>query len=433
MEKKYWFYIDTYVHFFLKNDSILFYNSYTGKILEYKGNKDIIRLVKRLLSPRNLQVILLKETDIAQPTLSGFISDIRENFMGDLLDVSYSNGKPILMPPLVKNQRDVTLLKKEKDRSVGEDILSYLTEISLYINETCSQSCSLCKKAYKQFLCCTSSQNGKNQLKPDQIGSLFSSVNHSRLARVNILGGDFLTYPYLNDLMSIIKPINCEKNYYLHYLNLPAHKTLLRSLVGGDSLLVIIVSFPFSEERLDEALFSVKDLELRKKLMFIIEDKNTFELAESIASKYVIEDALYIPFFNGNNFSFFRQILFITREDIKNDRVSSREIYARGFINPLYFGRISVSPRGQVYSNVNDTALGEIGTDSMYKLLSKELVGGKSWRKIRRKVQPCKSCVFVDICPPISNYNRIIKRYNLCNIWMPPEQICADHLKLVAF
>lgn len=346
MEKKYWFYIDPYVHFFLKNDSILFFNSYTGKTLEYKGKTDIIRLVKRLLAPRNLQVILLKESDIAQPIIAGFISDIRESFMGDLLDVAYSNGKPILMPSLVKNQKDVTLLKKEKDRSVGEGVLSYLTEISLYINENCNQACSFCKKACKQFLCCTSRKNGKEELKPDQVESLFSGVNHSHLARVNILGGDFFTYSNLNGLLSILKPINCEKNYYLHYLNLPAHQSLLKSLAVGDSQLIIIVSFPFSEERLDEALIALTESEVPNKVMFIIQDKNDFELSEIIASKYGIGNALYIPFFNGNNLSFFEHTLFITREDIERERISSQEIYARGFINPLYFGRISVFPGG---------------------------------------------------------------------------------------
>jgi len=220
MEKKYWFYIDSYVHLFLKNDSLLLYNSYTGKILEYKGNSDIIKLARRLMAPRNLQVILLAESDLEQSAIGGFVSDIRENFMGDLIDVADSNGKPIIMTPLVKNQMDVKFLKGEKDRSVGEDIMSYLTEISLYINNNCNQGCSICRKAYRQFLCCISKKKGKSELKMAHIKRLFSEIKHSNLSRVNILGGDFLAYNDLNGLISILRALDCEKNYYLHYLNL---------------------------------------------------------------------------------------------------------------------------------------------------------------------------------------------------------------------
>ena len=417
MEKKYWFYIDTYVHLFLKNDSLLLYNSYTGKILEYKGNADIIKLAKRLLAPRNLQVIPLAASDLDQPAIGGFVSDIRENFMGDLLDVAYSNGKPILMTPLVKNQMDVKFLKGEKDRSVGEDIMSYLTEISLYINENCNQGCSICRKAYKQFLCCTSKENGKSELKMDHINRLFSEIKHSSLSRVNILGGDFLAYNDLNGLISILKALDCEKNYYLHYLNLLVHKNKLKYIADGDSLLTIIVNFPLTEEKLHEALIAAHRSNVQERVMFIIHGASDFESSESIAMKYGIENVSYIPFFDGNNLPFFEENLFITREELESDKVSSKEIYARGFVNPVNFGRLLVFPGGQVYANVNDPVLGNIGKDSIYNLLSKELLGGKSWRKIRRNVKPCKSCLFSNLCPPISNYNIVTKRYNFCKVW----------------
>ena len=414
MRKKYWFYIDPYVHIFLKNDSLLLYNSYTGKVLEYKGNSDIIKLAKRLLAPRNLQVILLTGTDLEQSAIGGFVSDIRENFMGDLIDVAYSNGKPITMTPLVKNQMDVKFLKREKDRSVGEDIISYLTEISLYINDNCNQGCSICRKAYKQFLCCTSKGNGESELKMVHINRLFSEIKHSNLSRVNILGGDFFAYNDLNGLISILRALDCEKDYYLHYLNLLLHKNKLKHIAGRDSLLTIIVNFPLNEEKLHEALIAMKLLEVQERVMFIIHSKRDFESSESMVMKYGIENASYIPYFNGNNWPFFEENLFITREEFYNDRVSSKEIYSRSFVNPLNFGSLLVFPGGQVYANVNDPLLGNIGRDSIYNLLSKELIGGKSWRRIRKNVKPCKSCVFSNLCPPISNYNIITKRYNFC-------------------
>ena len=417
MEKKYWFYIDTYVHIFLKNDSLLLYNSYTGKILEYKGNEYIIKLAKRLMAPQNLQVILLTESDLDQSSICGFVSDIRKNFMGDLIDVSYSSGKPILMTPFVKNQMDVKFLKEDKDRSVGEDIISYLTEISLYINDNCNQSCSICRKAYKQFLCCTAKKNGNSELKMNHITSLISEIKHSNLSRVNILGGDFFSYNELNGLISIIKALNCEKNYYSYYHNILLHRNKLKHIADIDSLLTVIVNFPLIEGKLQEALIAIKCSEVKTRLMFIINDTNDFKASEFIAMKYEIKNTSYIPYFNGNNMPFFEENLFITKEELESEQVPSKEIHARGFVNPLNFGRLLVFPGGQVYANVNDSVLGNIVKDSIYNLLSKELVDGISWRKFRRNVKPCKSCLFSNLCPPITNYNLVTKRYNFCRIW----------------
>jgi pseudo-rSAM protein len=151
--------------------------------------------------------------------------------------------------------------------------------------------------------------------------------------------------------------------------------------------------------------------------MFIIHCTSNFESSESIALKYGIENASYIPFFDGNNLPFFEENLFITRKELESDQVSSKDIYARGFVNPLNFGRLLIFPGGNVYANVTDPVLGNIGKDSIYNLLSKELLGGKSWRKIRRNVKPCKSCLFSNLCPPISNYNLVTKRYNFCKVW----------------
>ena len=60
-QKKYWFILDNYVHVSVKGNSVMFYNPLTGKILEYNGSEAVLKMVKRLHSPKNLLVIRITE------------------------------------------------------------------------------------------------------------------------------------------------------------------------------------------------------------------------------------------------------------------------------------------------------------------------------------------------------------------------------------
>ncbi|MCP5101952.1 MAG: hypothetical protein GY950_01170, partial [bacterium] len=155
--KNYWFILDNYMHVSLKKDVVLFYNPLTGDILEYAGSgaETVIRLVKRLQAPRNMLVIRLSEGELADPAVAGFVNRMRRHFMADLVEISAGKGKPVQMMPRAKVHRDAEFIKKTPFRSVGERVMSYLGEISLYVNGTCSLNCEMCASAYKQFLCCT--------------------------------------------------------------------------------------------------------------------------------------------------------------------------------------------------------------------------------------------------------------------------------------
>ena len=46
--------------------------------------------------------------------------------------------------------------------------------------------------------------------------------------------------------------------------------------------------------------------------------------------------------------------------------------------------------------------------------IRKELVNGSSWKKLRADIAPCSQCVLEKLCPPLSNYEYILKQNNLC-------------------
>jgi pseudo-rSAM protein len=142
--------------------------------------------------------------------------------MGNFLDASASRGlkKPIQLMPCLNIEKDIHRLEKNPNQDAGKEILNYLKEVTLFINNRCTQSCSLCGSAYKQLPCCHKNTNKKSELNPIHIEKIIDSIMGSRVHTINILGGNILEYSAFDTLVSLLKKIQIPTYYYIHYLNL---------------------------------------------------------------------------------------------------------------------------------------------------------------------------------------------------------------------
>ena len=418
MEKKYWFYIDSYVHISVKKDAALFYNSYSGKILEYEGEPKIMRLVKKLCLPENLRVIPLWESELNNPIIKAFVFNIRKNFMGDLLEASASKTKPAQLPPFVKINKDIDFLKRDKNRSVGEDIMDYLTDIYIYINVKCHRNCIICNLAYRQLPYCTSNQLRKHELAIDYLKILESETRSAPYLDYHILGGNILKYSMFDQALELIKSFNNQKFFYLHYLNLESSKECLQKIKKAGVILMILVNWPLDEKQLKFSLKTLFASGIDYKLTFIIRDEQDFQNADKIINGYKLKNFEFKALYTGCNLAFFEKNIYIEKNEITEVHPSLKDIYSRSLINVFHFGKLTILPNRNVYADINASCLGILGQNSIYDIMMKELIKGKSWRKIRRNVLPCKSCTYECLCPPISNYNTIIGRNDLCHIRM---------------
>jgi pseudo-rSAM protein len=417
MEKQYWFYIEPYVHISVKNRSVLFYNSYSGKIIEYIKKPILLKLVNQLNLPVNLRVIPLKDTDLNNAEVREFVDEMKNCFMGDLLDRSYSEGKPIQMPPMLKIKKDVKYLKADILRSEGEDMMEYLSEVSIYINDRCSQNCSFCSTGYRQFPCCTSGKSANSSLDTKQIESIFNEVKGCNRLNLNILGGDIFYYPNFEKLAAYFSSLQYPRTYFLHYLNAAIHIKELKMLSGIDTSLKIFVSSPMDIEKLRFLIEAAGYINLKIEPIFIIRGEADFEESKKLLLTLSIENPLFHVFYDGDNLKFFEKNVYIGREDIEGYKPSLKDIYARESINSNYFGTLTILSNCRIYADLNSACLGSIGRQSIYDVLLKEMKFGRSWRKTRKTVIPCKYCNYEKLCPPISNYNSAIGKYNLCRIW----------------
>jgi pseudo-rSAM protein len=230
----------------------------------------------------------------------------------------------------------------------------------------------------------------------------------------------------MNQLFQTLK-IQWTYYLYIHYLNAAGKNDRLRFAAEHGVRLKVPVTFPLNNKKMEETLDTFSATNIKFTLLFPVRNVEEFQMADELIKKFQPLTSEFHPLFDGSNLDFFRENLFIQKEDIEKERPSLKEIHARGVVNAFNFGNLIIRPDGRCYANVNAVPLGELGKDSLYNILFKEMEHGRSWRKIRKYISPCKSCTFEKLCPPISNYNSVIGRYNLCHIYEHEKKIIQKY------
>jgi pseudo-rSAM protein len=430
--KSYWLYIEPYVHIAVKNRNALLYNTLGGEILEYHQHEsEIIRTLKSLQSPRNLRVIAINGERLNRAPMKRFLQELRDSFMGDALEVSSKDDKPAQLVPLLKIQKDVVKMKKSPHHSPGESLKKYLEELTLFVTSRCDLKCGTAGKpecmgsypAYRQFISCTkinskhtSQYAHPKELPAADIENLLIESENSSLSTINIVGGNILEYSQLEILTKILNARPLDKNYYLHYLHLRYHESKLALLTGDRNRVILSVQFPVEANRLKESLSFLAKAGIAPSVRFIVRDEAEMEQAQSLVESLTISSPSLQPLYDGRNLSFFEKYVFVDREIIREAKPTETDILVRSVLNTFNFGRLTVLSNGKIYSDVNEPALGQLGRDSIYEIIYKEIIKGKSWFRVRKHISPCKQCIYNSLCPPPSPYERAAGRNNFCHL-----------------
>lgn len=128
----YWFTIEPYVYINIVDKHALLYNTIDGELIE-SDKIDVITLLQELLKEKNCGVVLLENNLYQQTDIKDFISNIREKYMGDIIDISLTNGKPIQVLPYFNypTKRD-----KKCDFLLVENLFQTLSEITIHVDPT---------------------------------------------------------------------------------------------------------------------------------------------------------------------------------------------------------------------------------------------------------------------------------------------------------
>jgi len=196
MNRKYWLYILPYIYCCIKDTRALLYNTQTGENMEI-CIPEILELLRTLHEKYNLGCIRYDGKMFASEPYQSFLIEFCQKGMGNLSDVEQMPEKPIQLMPVLSLQRDVEKLQKEQERFIGEDVLRYLSEVNIYLNNKCRQDCRLCGDYFRQNLCCSKINTKQpEEMQLSLLQNLLSQICYGHVGKLNFLGGNVLEYSY---------------------------------------------------------------------------------------------------------------------------------------------------------------------------------------------------------------------------------------------
>lgn len=375
----YWFVIDPYVYMAVTKKCSLLYNTLDGNSIE-SHEIEVINLLKEILQENNHGVVLLKNGRYKQKEIQSFIHEIREKFMGDIIDVSLSQCKPVQIMPYFNypNKRNVY---KKQNLILHENILENISEINIYLDS------SIDTVKLIHFL-----ESIPPKITLNIIGNIENIINIDKLLIF------FQQYTSTKNLIYSYKEITFPNSTFT---NLFTHK--------------VHVSFPVDKQKWNKTMQLLLEKPFPVEYIFEVTSLNDYKKSEHIIEHFHLEKYNLKPIYTGSNIDFFKEYIFLTRKDILSTTMSIKDFFIKQSMNSSDFGKISIMPNGDAYGNIHHPVLGNIYKHSITEIIQKEINEGVSWFRVRDK-EPCNTCIYQWLCPSPSDYEIEIGYPNLCYV-----------------
>ena len=373
----YWFKIEPYVHISIVNSNVLLYNTFDGSFIESK-DIEIVKLLKETLLKENCGVVLLTAERYNLDNIRKFIMELRAKYMGDIIDIELSKSKPVQIMPFTSLVNTQELFKKQ-NFPTGKKILEYLSEISIYVD-------------YNTNIM--------------DLNSFLKSLPN--ISTVNIIGNlkDVANY---KELLLVLDQFPSLKKITCNYSNVIS---LQPEFVNNFSY-SILINYPIDISKWNYSRRLLLNQSIPFECIFEVTSMDNYSQINKFIEEFGIEKHQLKPVYTGDNIDFFKENVFLTKDDILSTPLSISDFFINQSMNIFDFGKIAIMSNGDIYANVNYPILGNIHTHSIYEIISKELEEGRSWLRIRNQA-PCNTCLYQWFSP--SNYEIAIGRPNLCHV-----------------
>lgn len=390
-KKEYWLALETYVYVEKKEGCVMLYNTLDGKSL-HSDDPEVTRWIGEINTPGNSGVIAVSSDRLQQEKIKKFVTDLRDLFMGDLYDSSLFREKPVQLYPLLKFNRDVRKLKKIEGRSIGENIISTICKVDIYLNKP-----------------------GCDSLFPS--GLLDGLLRQIEFCKLDSLRFYFYEEDRYTEWEALVKLLEQYPHIPQFVFQLASFDPEVLKKVGNGKEIVFDVSRELYEEnRIRERLLALPE-SVRKAALYLfpVTSNDDLDCILSMADEFGLTSFKMNPLYTGDNLPFLEEVVFMYEEDLASAPVSLKEIYTHQTLNIPDFGRLIFYPNGDVYTNEQFPKLGNLNTESLYTLVYKELDEGKSWFRVRDEA-PCSQCMYQWICPSPSGLEMAVGKPNLCKM-----------------
>lgn len=381
MDKIFVMHPETFI--FQDKEGFLLYHTENHTCAEYPHNIFTDRMFSHLSTLASLYRFKVAEEELS--AYLDFIKDLVNQGFGTLHD--NEEVAPFSYPPIIKLDYDFNRLQKMMESHEGGYILDFLHEVTFYLSGNPVRS-----PFSRQILC--PFKRGGRHLRAERCMQFLDKTRYSQVSRINLMiasAEDVHTAKHL-----ILTSRHPEKFHSYFFAKDWDPDTILSyaSDVPGTFL---------------EIVCEVQDL--RTELSHIphhIVVRNPRELARARQTGGPAGGSI-VPVLESGDLSFFRDNVFIAREDLFTE--SRRNIHIHQILNSHFFGKLSVFPDGTVRPGVGFMPLGTID-DSLFCLIGKEITEGSAWFLTRDRLG-CRTCRYKYLCPSPSYYE-ILSGIKMC-------------------
>lgn len=401
----YWFYLSPKVYVTSKEDIFLYHTESGARLEVTEGHlKDLLQAV---YEPKNLGVVEFPQELWKQEGAHALIEQMLSLHMAGLIPIDREQGKPINLLPILNLQKDV-----DKAMSIGElslvvdDLLSYLSRLMLCLGGGGRLCPSYLSRVWRE--------QEAHWMSPSLLYSLLEQARYSRMKQVGLYADSLFLHPQIKEILDLLESYEYDYQLWMsanHYLqNQEEIKMYLRSM----KCICHLSLLASATELEDLARMCEVDVQLFS-WHFLIEDESQYARVEQFTEIWGIVQSELVPIYTGDNLPFFEEYIYLSEDDIFSEPIEMRRVFCNQKLNSNDFGALTVLPTGECRVSMNTPALGNLLQSSLLEILYKELTTNTAWRKTRNSGK-CQKCFFQYLCPPLSSYEQVIGREDLCRL-----------------
>lgn len=402
VKNSFWLYLEPYTFIYLNDKDALIYNELSHTFIEYINiqDNDLLKILRLLENKENNYCISVNQDYMNNAEFREFVYNLKKTFSGDLIE-QVSNIKPLVTKPQIFINNSVEYLKEDYFYSIGYK--SKLTLNELYINTGSYNLRSKCNTIFTSY---------DEHPKELNIYKVLNKISNELKEFKNLNVINIVCYPNskFNKINFFIDTVKNQSKVVVH----------IEFLLFVDNYHLIYnetIDFKVYFEIDSEKKLLTHEDKLNKEnitLYCLIESEKHIDQAGNLNKSFEKEIDLY-PVYN-NNLEFFKKNIFINKDDIQNQDLSIHIILSNSIINRSLWGRFTINEDGIIKTNKNSDSSLNLANNSISEAIIKELNESESWFLTRKSVEPCKNCLYSLLCPPISDYEMDIGRFNLCNV-----------------
>ena len=403
-----WFYLESYTFLFYSKNQYVIYNTLNSTYIDCSLYGKTINTVLSILHNTNKTYCVgIYEYQLRDSQFTEFIKKIRNTFSGDIIK-NIRGIPPFISKPILRILHHPNNPKTKEYNLLGENALFHLHEVTFYLENQGFDLNPMYKDCYKQFLYPTYTE--KQKLSHAKYLEIIEQLSICQIDKINIIPATIEKKELFSYLLSLSRQYSIKTQIILPYKKYNK-EDLKQLLINPQFSIMIMVHLPVDYEELNSYINLFNEYNISWSL--IASNKNdVIFLSKNNLGKFTNVD--YIPWYTGDNMDFFKEYIYNDFKDIIEQKNTKQHIFRKQILNDNLFGKLTIFPTGEVYSNVNFPTIGNIQDQKLSEIVYSEIENYfKPWFFTRDYVS-CKNCVNKYLCPSISNYEIVANEYNMC-------------------